>query len=216
MRRLLGSYLRRPVSPRLLWAGLGVAAVVSGAVVMHALFTDPIDSYTECTKAGYPVMESNPPVCRAGGRNFVGPALALGAEVELGTSQPFDLLTEADHTGAYPRGQQVIRTQAGWQDYWHAVHAGQPVMPPLLPVDFRTNQVLVINTGLVPTDGYDLRIVGILTSARGTTVDFTETVPTISCKVANRATNRYLMVRTVTLPEPVTFRLSPARRECNG
>ncbi len=53
-----------------------LAAVVALFLVMYPKFKETksrpkVNSFEECASAGYPVMESYPRQCSAGGRNFV-------------------------------------------------------------------------------------------------------------------------------------------------
>jgi hypothetical protein len=196
--------------------------VVAGVIVMLGLtawllkgrLTEPIDSYAACVKAGYPVMESDPPACAAGGRTFVGPRTSPTPTPEVGEAQEFQLLVEGDSGGAYPQRQEIITTQTAWQRYWTGVHANIKPAPPILPVDFTTSNVVALSTGQKPTTGYNLKITGIFTTSAGTTVDVTEQAPDGTCMLAQKITNRYLIVRTPKLKEPVSFRTSAQKRSC--
>ena len=74
MKRLRPNWGWRERPPRWLVAAAGATAIIFlGIWLFGSRITAPIDSYAECAAAGYPVMESFPPVCRANNQNFVGP-----------------------------------------------------------------------------------------------------------------------------------------------
>jgi hypothetical protein len=199
------------------WLALAIMLVVvvaAAAALAHPWETNPIDSYAACMADGNPVTETYPPVCHDGARAFRGPGTVQPPVQSPLASQDFTLLVEGDSRGAYPRREEVITTQAGWQRYWREVHASLASQPPLLPVDFAASVVVAISEGKQMTSGYNLTITGITTSQTGSTVAYTESIPTIGCTVAQTASNRYLIIRTPKLPEPVIFRKTAVKRQC--
>jgi hypothetical protein len=189
---------------------LALAWLVTGRV------TEPIDSYAECVAAGHPVLESSPPICRAGGHNFRGPISSPEPSSEAVESQPFKLLVDGSSPGQYPRRQEVIRTQAQWEQYWRLVHTGAAT-PPLLPVDFATQHVVALSLGRQVTGGYDIKVAGITTSRSGTVIDVTEIATAPGCPVHSAPqTNPYFIVQTAHLPEPVSFRITAGQRTCKS
>ncbi len=191
---------------------LVIAAAIGWLLKAHP--THPIDSYATCTAAGYPVTETEPPVCRADNRNFIGPRAGSTHIPAPVTSQPFSLLVHGDSHGNYPDRQEVIRTPADWQGYWRQVHAQFATPPPLLPVDFRPDVVIALSYGPKPTSGYGIKVSGITTSANGTTIDVVQTVPGEGCIVTAAQTNPYFIAKTATLPDPITFRKIVRKHQC--
>jgi hypothetical protein len=198
-----------------LLAAVIVLVAVAGvsAALIHALDTEPIDSYERCAADGNPIAESYPPVCYYHGHAFRGPGTIQPLPSPM-VSQEFTLLVEGDSHGAYPAKEDFITTQATWQAYWRTVHAGLASQPPLLPVDFTANDVIAISEGKQMTSGYDLAITSITTGEAGSVVAYTESTPTIGCTVAQVITNRYLIVKTSKLTAPVSFRKTPVKRQC--
>jgi hypothetical protein len=200
------------------WVWLCVASVA--AIVLWAAHwglgaTAPVDSFTQCAQAGYPVTETDPPICSAAGHQFVGARTAASPAAEApAVSQPFDLLVDGDNHGSYPHKQEVISNEADWERYWRTVHAALSAVPPLIPVDFAASSVIALSEGRQPTGGYGLKVQGIMTSDRGTVVDVLEETPAASCHPAATPSDRYLIVRTGHLPEPVTFRITNEQRGC--
>lgn len=203
-------------SPR--WRlGLVVAAVglTAAAILFRATQTHPIDSFAACVEAGYPVLYSEPPVCRTGQHSFVGPANTPASTPPPATSVSFQLLVEGDTHGYYPRRQEAIRSQDEWEAYWRAVHTGLGTLPPLLPVDFASNTVIALSTGPQPTGGYSLKVTSVMKSEAGTVIGAVESVPTITCMVTQAQSNLYTIVRVPErLPEPISFRLTTTPRRC--
>lgn len=193
--------------------GLILAIVVT--IFFFAGRTEPIDSYEACVEAGYPVLESNPPVCRANNHNFTGTPLPIASPQEPTSSVLFELLVDGDTKAEQPvHGQQVITTQDQWQAYWAETHVGMSQSPPIIPVDFASSQVVVASLGIKPTGGYGLRVTSISASGRGTVVNLTETTPGQRCIVTDAQSNRYVIVRTPILTSPVNFNVNRAQRDC--
>jgi hypothetical protein len=185
------------------------------AWLVRSRLTEPIDSYAACTQAGYPILDSEPPVCVAKGHSFLGPRSYPTLTPEPVISQDFQLLVEGDSRGGYPKRQEVIATQAEWARYWNAVHAAIKPVPPILPVDFGASQVVALSEGRQPTGGYNLKITGITSTSAGTTIDVTEQTPDGGCVVAQGSSNRYYIVRTPKLPPPVSFRTTVEKHACH-
>ena len=206
------SYLKQHRWLQLLLVFVGAVAL---ALIVRAGTTSPIDSYAACIEAGNPVLETDPPICRDGTHNFTGmpnPAVKSGA---VGTAVPFELLVDGDtHSSIPAHRQDLINSPAEWQAYWRQVHAGLATLPPLLPVDFKTSSVVAVSLGQRATSGFGLKITNISTSEAGTTVNVTESEPTITCQVAQTITNRYVIVRTSKLLQPVSYRITTEKRHC--
>jgi hypothetical protein len=188
--------------------------LVAGAWLLSARLTERVDSYAQCVSQGYPVTESDPPVCRAGHRNFTGPKVTPTPSAAPLTSVPFDILVDGDSLGRYPNQQLVIDTQADWQRYWSAVHASVSPLPPILPVDFRSQSVIALSEGQQRTGGYGLNVTSIMSGPQGTSVTVKEHIPTTGCTVTQAVSNRYFIVRTEKLTAPVSFHINKDYRKC--
>jgi hypothetical protein len=201
---------RRP----LVIAGTGFLAVICAWILLSGRATALLDSFNSCTNQGYPTADTNPPICSDGHDAMLGPSRPPEPSALPIQSEPFELLVDGDSGGSYPQKQEVITTPTGWRSYWTAVHASLASLPPLLPVDFTTANVVALSEGSKTTSGYSLKVTNITAGPAGTTVDYTESVPTVTCPVTNTATNRYLIVRTGLLPAPVSFRATTESRHC--
>jgi len=201
--------------PRWLWAAAG-AVMAAGGLVW--LFTGPatteLDSYNQCATAGYPITDTNPPACETGTQVFLGPVATPQALPAPATTQSFQVLVDGDSGGRYPQKNQLISNQTDWQTYWRTVHASLPSTPPLIPINFAASDVIALSSGPEATGGYMLEVTGISSSATGSVVSVSESVPTVTCNVPNAPSNRYYIVSTVKLPLPVVFQTTKTPREC--
>jgi hypothetical protein len=194
----------------------GCAVIVwAGAWQLAGASTEQIDSFADCAQAGYAITDTNPPACDADSHFFLGPKATPAPPLPAATSVQFWILVDGDTGQTYPQTDQVIATSSEWQTYWSKVHAGLPTLPPILPVNFTTNQTVAISEGPMPTTGYNLEITSIMTSATGTTVYVTEQIPTVTCKVSNTRSDRYFIVETTKLATPVSFVTTANHRQCN-
>lgn len=190
-----------------LWlAGFAVFAAISAFWLLRGWETEAIDSFKSCTDAGYPITESNPPVCRVGSRNFIGPVATTSPQPVV-HNQSFELLVDADSRSDYPRGWQLIASQISWEAYWATVHKNISPLPPIIPVDFGTDDVIALSAGQKPTSGYKVEVTAVETSVTGTTVRLSETSPQ-GCSSLQHITNPYYLVSTDKLTQPVSFVLS--------
>jgi hypothetical protein len=191
-----------------------LVVVAASSWLLVATTTSGVDSFVACQVAGYPVTDTNPQTCSDGRHAYVGPFASM-SPVAARQSVPFELLVDGDSGAAYPRGQEVVRTTGEWQAYWRRVHAQQPELPPLIPVDFTRSSVIALSEGQQLTGGYSVRVTGITAGDKGTTVDVTETVPGPKCSVTQSVTDRYFIVRADgAIPDPVSFRATKVTRSC--
>jgi PrcB C-terminal len=202
--------------PRQILRLVSIAILAAGLTAfIHVGTTHPVDSYAACIEAGFPVLESNPPVCRDGKNNFKGTPLVTPVPAAAVTPAEFDLLVGGDTGSARPAASQVlINDQAAWQEYWRTVHAGISPLPPIIAVDFAKHSVVGIATGQRPTGGYAMKLTSITTSAAGTTVQVSESEPGPGCLTTMAITNRYMIVRASKLTPPADFRVITTKRAC--
>ena len=208
-----GMKLSHTQARRLTIIGGVVLGVLLIGWLIRALDTAAIDSYAACTAAGYPVQDTNPPVCVVDDRNYIGPVASDSPTAAL-TNQAFELLVDADSHGSYARDFKVITNQPQWQTFWGDIHASVS-LPPLISVDFGTSDVVALSAGVKPTGGYKMEIVNLTTSAKGTAVHITETTP-VNCIVTQSPTNPYYIIQTVKLPQPVNFIVTQAQHDCSA
>lgn len=187
--------------------------VIAAWSLLSGTHTEEIDSFNSCTRAGYLVTEGAPPICHKGSYYVTGPIPTATSQVAAVQSEPFELLVMADSGTDTPRQQVVIRDQAAWVRWWADVHSGL-TLPPLIPVDFTQHNVVMLIGGPKETTGYSYKVSATSLGKRSAVVDTLETIPTLGCPVNIRRSNRYYIISTVKLPEPVVFRNTEVKRQC--
>lgn len=194
--------------------GIGLS-IGLGLWIVRGYDTEPIDSYAQCAEAGYRIEDTNPPACKVGNRTLLGPKAAPAPSLPASTAQNFEILVQGDSRGAYPNRQEVVSTLPDFVRYWQAVHASLPQQPPIIPVDFKLYDVVALSEGIKNTNGYNLKVTAVTTSAAGSVISATESIPTITCPVTTAPTNRYFIVKTAKLIQPVSFRVATSYRHCD-
>jgi hypothetical protein len=192
-----------------------LSLVLAWVVLFHIFDTSPIDSFIRCADAGNPVSETNPPTCTEGSRYYVGPAATPEPSTEAMRSLSFQILVDGDSGGNFPRSSQLINDQTSWEEFWGWIHNSKSVMPPLLPVDFTTDSVIAISEGREQTTGYIYKVTNVSVGKERTVVDIRESIPTITCTVNDIPVNRYFIIRTAKVREPISYRISSERRKCS-
>jgi hypothetical protein len=69
-----------------------------------------------------------------------------------GGSVPFANLYETPYSGIFRARAEVIRDEARWASVWSEIHARQSFVPPLPPVDFERDMLVLVGIG-EKTDG---------------------------------------------------------------
>ncbi len=207
---MMASRRDRVLAIIVLAAALGVGLIW----LFDAQTTELVDSFASCANQGYPIEQTDPQVCHAGGHLFIGPSAPATVAPTALVSQPFELLVDGDSLGNYPRGGQVIAGEAAWRQFWTTIHASLSVAPPILPVDFSVNDVVVISDGHQTTNGYGLKVTAVLANTAGSVVDYTEIIPTFGCKIQATPSNRYEIITTAKLVKPLNFSPAQESRQC--
>lgn len=177
--------------------------------------SDTVTDYASCTAAGYAVTDTEPPVCRGpGNQNYTGSVQNMAASGPAYTTNAFQILVDGDLATNFDRGQFLLTNSNDWQSFWQRVHAGTNTQPPLIPVDFGDHDVVAFVQGNQATDGYSLRSTAVLTSQTGSSISFVEQTPGPMCPVISRPSNRYLIIQTPKLIEPVSFKISTVTHDC--
>ena len=94
-----------------IWLLSIVAGLIAVAVFAAILFWPhpqaAITTYAGCVAAGYPVLETDPPICRVGAHSFVGPLKGLSSPQPAIASVPFDILVTGDTANVIPAHMQT-------------------------------------------------------------------------------------------------------------
>jgi hypothetical protein len=64
-----------------------------------------------------------------------------------GGSVPFANLYETPYSGIFRARAEVIRDEARWASVWSEIHARQSFVPPLPPVDFARDMLVLVGIG---------------------------------------------------------------------
>jgi hypothetical protein len=190
--------------------------LIGGWIIFGPGYFARIDSFKECSNAGYPVSDTNPPTCNDGAKTFVGP---------LGTPEPpavayqtidFQVLVEGDSQGSYPAKNQLITSQAAWQSFWVSVHRQLPATPNLIPVDFRKNDVIALTLGSKPTDGYTVRLLSLVNAGADFKADVQVRTPGKGCVLPTKATGPYYMAMVPKITGKLNFQVSTVTHDCHS
>jgi hypothetical protein len=99
----------------------------------------------------------------------------------------------------------VLRSTAEWAEAWATIHEGQEPLPPLPPVDFVTDMVLLAATGTRQSGGFDVTITNASLDAGTLRVGVVETTPGRGCAVATVITRPVTAARVARHDGPVEF-----------
>lgn len=84
-------------------------------------------------------------------------------------------------SGIHSQVRQVIQDEATWRAVWQQIFAGRGSQPPLEPVDFSKETVLLAAMGDCSNGGFAIAIDGAFTDATGTTAAVSSTSPDPMC-----------------------------------
>lgn len=198
--------------------GFAVLLVLAG-ITVWLLRPDrlaQIDSFAECVKAGFPVQETQPPTCNDGRQTYAGPAGTPLPTMEPIQDLDYQVLVEGDSEGTYPAKNQLITTAAAWQAFWKEVHRSISPLPNLIPVDFSQNDVIALNMGPQPTDGYSIRLLSLVTSGGQVTASVQLRQPGKDCRLPTKATGPYYLAMVPKISAPLKYSLTTVTRNCGG
>ncbi len=199
------------------WLAIGTLAALVLLVLLapKSGHTEHITDFATCAAAGYPITDTEPPVCRGpGNQNFIGPAQNMAPTGPIYTTRTFQILVDGDLATNFERGQFHATTPQDWQELWQKLHSGTQTQPPIIPVNFDSNDVVAFVQGHHDTDGYSLRATAVLTSDTGSSLSFVEQAPGPLCPVSAKPSNRYLIIQVPKLTEPISYKVSDVAHDC--
>ncbi|MBW3538116.1 protease complex subunit PrcB family protein [Candidatus Parcubacteria bacterium] len=210
---------RSALRPRRLMFMAAVVLLALGALAWYWLRPAAVNSFADCQRAGYPVQESYPEVCRTpDGRTFANPTQtakpAPPPAAITQTNAVFTTLVSGDSRGPGDKRSVLIKEPAQWRRFWGEVHAHITPPPPLVEVDFKQNMVVAAVMGQKPTAGHSIKVIGITETADKLLVTVRETSPGAGCVTAQALTNPYHLVKTKRSDKPVEFKTDPVTRDC--
>ena len=99
----------------------------------------------------------------------------------------------------------VIRDDAKWRDYWLRIHSPFIPAPPVPPVDFGREMVVLASLGARPTEGYDIIIQSAERDSAGIRVTLRRSNPGRGCMLASSVTHPVDLAKLEASDLPVRF-----------
>ncbi|HEY6912858.1 MAG TPA: protease complex subunit PrcB family protein [Myxococcales bacterium] len=84
-------------------------------------------------------------------------------------------------SGFHTQVRQVVQDEATWKAVWQQIFAGRVPQPPIEPVDFSKETVLLASMGDCSNSGFSISIDGAFADASGTTAAVSSTTPDPMC-----------------------------------
>ena len=209
-------FLRRYRQPLIVVAAivfvLGLLALIIVWLSYHA--RPKVTDFNSCVDAGYDASDSDPQTCSDGHHTYVSMASSAPSTVSrpAQTVQSYQVLVSGDTHGTYPAKQQTVTSQAAWASLWSQLYAKTKPFPPLLPVDFTTNQVVVLTQGVEPSSGYGIEVTGVATSTNGMSVSYNSITPQGSC--GGGPSDPIEIIVTAKAPGPIDYESTPKSHKC--
>lgn len=128
-----------------------------------------------------------------------------------GESVPVERLSDGHHafstfSGLSDSTRIVVRDSATWRQLWIALNRPFVPAPPLPPIDFAREMIIVAALGARPTAGYDIVIESAERDSGGVEVDVRRTTPGAGCPVSAVVTQPVDLARVPAAPELPHFR----------
>lgn len=126
-------------------------------------------------------------------------------------SVPMERLSVGDHafstfSGLSDSTRLVVRDSSAWRQLWIALNRPFVPAPPLPPIDFAREMIIVAALGARPTGGYDIVIESAVRDSGGVEVDVRRSTPAAGCPVSAVVTQPVDLVRVPVAPELPNFR----------
>lgn len=155
------------------------------------------------------------------GASFTGRAAAQTKSGERAEPVPIDRLRDGDHayttySGIADSTSVVVRDSAAWRQLWTELTRPFVPPPPLPPIDFAREMVVVAALGSRPTAGYDIVIEGAARDSAGLEVAVRRISPGAGCPVLAVVTQPVDLARVPTLAVETRFRERTVVTPCAG
>lgn len=126
-------------------------------------------------------------------------------------SVPMERLGGGDHafstfSGLSDSTRLVVRDSSAWRQLWFALNRPFVPPPPLPPIDFAREMIIVAALGARPTGGYDIVIESAVRDSSGVEVDVRRSTPAAGCPVSAVMTQPVDLARVPIAPELPHFR----------
>jgi hypothetical protein len=156
------------------------------------------------------------------------PALALTALLASGActqqpssadmGRPVSITRVPQDGGAFSGYEQpitlVVRDREAWQSTWSQVYRGRNPVPPLPPVDFSTEVIVVAALGAQPTSGYAVEFNSAHETNGTVTVEATSVSPGTRCITVQVITYPFDIARLTRRDGAVQFHFTPRVTSC--
>jgi hypothetical protein len=124
------------------------------------------------------------------------------------------LLPYRTYSGIADRREVVVRDAATWASLWPEIVGSQRPMPPLPPVDFTRELLLVASMGTRSSGGYTIAIDRLTRAGSTLLVDVSEQSRGRNCGVTGALTAPVALARMERTVLPVRFRRSQEVTDC--
>jgi len=110
------------------------------------------------------------------------------------------------YSGMDAPARMVVRDAVTWQAVWNQIHLRQSPVPPLPPIDFARDMIVVVALGSRSTGGYGIRLDGAAEAANnGIAVIVESSSPGSDCGVTEAFTQPVDIARVPLRGGPVSF-----------
>ena len=108
----------------------------------------------------------------------------------------------------------VVRDRETWQSTWSQVYRARNEVPPLPPIDFSTEMIVVAALGAKPTSGYAVELTSAYVSNGTVTVEAASVSPGPLCVTLQVITNPVDIARLPRRDGAVQFHFTPRVASC--
>jgi hypothetical protein len=110
----------------------------------------------------------------------------------------------------------VVRDSATWRDTWRTIHQPFIPPPPVPPIDFARDMVVVAALGARPSEGYEIVVENVREDSSGIEVALRVTEPARGCPVAAVMTQPVDLARISASARRVRFRQRTVAVPCGA
>jgi hypothetical protein len=138
------------------------------------------------------------------------PPRAITLERFRGDGLPF-----ASYSGIDDSLRLVVRDAQAWRAVWQTIHRRAAPMPPVPPVDFAREMIVVAALGARPSGGFAIRVDSVIHLGDSLEVVVRKDLPGRSCLLSAAVTQPVDLARVPARPLPVRFRERSVVEPCN-
>ncbi len=126
----------------------------------------------------------------------------------------FTTIDHGYYSGFTKAANTIITSSEAFNEAWKTTYQQIGPAPTLTPIDFSTQDVMLVTTGTKNTGGYDIKIAGITETEKERFVEVITTSPSPKCFVTQALTSPYFIAITSKSTKPTKFITKTAQREC--